>query len=312
MFVNHHLKMMGTLIDIQIDSSRANQQLATVCQLFEEYNKRFSANDETSELMEINQVAGKKPVLVHPDLYELIKIGKEHSLAVPSNLNIAIGPLVQSWRIGFPDASLPNPSLIKDKLSLTSCQNILLDDKKQTVYLEKKGMKLDLGALAKGYIADKIMGFLIKDGIQSALLNLGGNVLVHGENTKRKDKHFYVGIQEPGKKRGDHLGVLKVQNQSVVTSGIYERQFKLADQTYHHIFDRQTGYSIKTDMASLTIVADTSLDCEIWTSRLFGLDTQTVYQFLNELPNIEGVIITKDKKALITQGLQKKFQFSYH
>ncbi|VTS28422.1 ApbE family protein [Streptococcus porcinus] len=311
MLVTKRVHMMGTVIDIQIESQKGPEQLKTVCNLLEIYKNRFSANDSDSELMAINQASGQRAVKVHPDLLELISIGKSQSLATPSNLNIAIGPLVQSWRIGFSDAKVPSESVIKKELALTNPHNICIDSDNKTVYLADKGMKIDLGALAKGYIADKIMTYLINDGIKSALLNLGGNVLVHGANPKRADGLFYIGIQHPQKSRGDNLGIVKIHNQSVVTSGIYERRLHVDGKDYHHIFDKHTGFPIATDMASLTIIADSSLDCEIWTTRLFGLNSLKVLNIINNQPNIEGIIVTKDQRLAISTGLKKSFTISY-
>lgn len=311
MFVTQQLKLMGTVIDIHIASNKAPQQLQTVISLLHAYNHRFSANDSTSELMAINRAAGVKPVRAHSDLLTLIQIGKSHSLAAPSNLNIAIGPLVQTWRIGFPDANLPSPELISQQLALTNPQNIRINQSNQTVFLTRSGMSLDLGALAKGYIADNIMAYLIEDGVEFALINLGGNVLVHGPNPKSPDKTFRIGIQEPGARRGKQLGLIKVNNHSVVTSGIYERQFTAKGKQYHHILDRQTGYPIETDMLSLTVMAPSSLDCEIWTTRLFGLDKATVISCLNSLKHIEGLVVTKDQKIWMSKGLRPYFQALY-
>lgn len=311
MFVTQQLKLMGTVIDIHIASNKAPQQLQTVISLLHAYNHRFSANDSTSELMAINRAAGVKPVRAHSDSLTLIQIGKSHSLAAPSNLNIAIGPLVQTWRIGFPDANLPSPELISQQLALTNPQNIRINQSNQTVFLTRSGMSLDLGALAKGYIADNIMAYLIEDGVEFALINLGGNVLVHGPNPKSPDKTFRIGIQEPGARRGKHLGLIKVNNHSVVTSGIYERQFTAKGKQYHHILDRQTGYPIETDMLSLTVMAPSSLDCEIWTARLFGLDKATVISCLNSLKHIEGLVVTKDQKIWMSKGLRPYFQALY-
>ncbi|EHI69593.1 FAD:protein FMN transferase [Streptococcus ictaluri] len=312
MLATDRIKLMGTVIDLQIISDKADTQLQMARELLITYKNRFSANDDDSELMAINHQAGVEPLIVHPDLFELIHIGKEHSLAQPSNLNIAIGPLVQTWRIGFPDANKPSQEIIRQKLALSQPRLIHLNSKTQSVFLEKEGMTVDLGALAKGYIADKIMAYLIQDGIDSALINLGGNVLVHGINPNRPDGFYYIGIQEPGQARGQNMAILKAHNQSVVTSGIYERYLTINNVDYHHIFDCQTGYPIETEMASLTIVAKSSLDCEIWTTRLFGLSLKKVYDTLNQLDGIEGIIITKDKQVLFSRGLEGKCQLLYH
>ncbi|AND79311.1 FAD:protein FMN transferase [Streptococcus pantholopis] len=311
MQVSHSLKMMGTQIDIQIDSPRAREQIIKVCQLLDIYNQRFSANDERSELMAVNRNAGIKPLIVHPELFELIALGKKHSTANPSNLNIALGPLVDLWHIGFSDARKPSAAEIQACLPLTSPKKILLNREKQSVFLTEKGMKIDLGALAKGYIADKIITYLAEDGIVSALINLGGNVLVHGQNSRRSDGSWHIGIQNPKQPRGSNLGIVTIKNKSVVTSGIYERHLKIGENDYHHIFDRRTGYPIETDMASLTIIARQSVDCEIWTTRLFGLPLIEVLQTINETSHIEGLAVTKDNRIFLSSGLKNRFQPLY-
>ncbi|WP_339361297.1 FAD:protein FMN transferase, partial [Streptococcus equi] len=187
----------------------------------------------------------------------------------------------------------------------------ILDQSLGSIFLKEKGMSIDLGALAKGYIADKLMAFLIKDGITAALINLGGNILVHGTNKQRHNGLFYVGIQQTNQKRGQHVGVIKVNNKSVVTSGIGERQLQIKDKTYHHLLDPHNGYPIKTNMASLTIVSQFSLDGELWSSRLFGLEHSFVLSQLNKLPEVEGIIITKDGQVTISDGLKGAFRLHY-
>lgn len=307
MISKKRIKMMGTIIDLQIEANKSPQLIQKTIQLLERYKNRFSANDDDSELAEINRLAGIKAVSVHPDLFELINLGYEHSLATPSNLNIAIGPLVQTWRIGFDDAKRPTQTQINEALAISDNKLIQLNHEKQTVFLTKKGMKIDLGALAKGYIADNIMDFLKAQDITSALINLGGNVLVYGPNPHRPNGTWGIGIQEPNQVRGQHLGILTVQNQSVVTSGIYERQMIVDGQVFHHIFDKETGYPINSDMASLTIVADKSVDCEIWTTRLFGLPAATAIMIIEQIDHIEGIVVTKDNRLAISSGLKSTF-----
>ncbi|WP_455679882.1 FAD:protein FMN transferase [Streptococcus sp.] len=308
MQLSHSIQMMGTTIDILIDSDIPKEHIAEVCRLLTLYKNRFSANDADSELMVINDNSSIAPVTVHPDLFDLIAIGKKHSLATPSNLNIAIGPLVQSWRIGFDDARVPSPQKIQKALALSKPENIILDATKQSVFLSQKGMKIDLGALAKGYIADKIMDYLKSEKVTSAMINLGGNVLVYGDNPRNDKGIWRIGIQNPQKPRGNHIGILTLKNQSVVTSGIYERRLKVGNKEYHHIFDQETGYPIETEMASLTIVSDLSVDCEIWTTRLFGLPVMQALATIQATPHIEGILITKDNRLALTNGLRSNFQ----
>ena len=206
------IRMMGTKIDLNV-TVRENPTfvLDAIVELLKKYEHRFSANSDTSELMTINKNAGIAPVVVHPELFELIQIGREHSLAKNSLLNIAIGPLIQTWRIGFDDAKVPADEDIQSLLAITNPQDITLDDTKKAVYLTKKGMKIDLGALAKGYIADRIIDYLGEINAQSALINLGGNLVTFGPQMKRDDLLWRIGIQNPIETRGQSQIILKYQ-----------------------------------------------------------------------------------------------------
>ena len=300
---SHSLRLMGASITLTIFHEDAQNLLLQSEQLLHLYKNRFSANDVDSELMEINLQAGKKAVQVHPELFELIELGKKHSIAANSHLNIAIGPLVQTWRIGFSDAKLPSEEEIQRLLKITDPEEIVLNDSNREVYLSKEGMRIDLGALAKGYIADKLKEFLIEQGVQSGIIDLGGNILTIGENPTFH-RPWRIGIQNPALDRGEHVAVIEVSDASVVTSGIYERQLVVDGKTYHHIFDRTTGYPMETELASITIVAKKSVDCEIWTTRLFGQNPYDIIEEIEQQPGLEAFVITKNQKMMYTSGIQ--------
>ena len=284
----------------------AEQLLNEVFDLLHIYNRRFSANDANSELMQVNHAAGKHPILVHPELFKLIQIGKEQSLLPASHLNIAIGPLVQTWRIGFTDARIPNKTEIAHALALTDPQLIELDPLNCTVFLAKEGMKIDLGCLAKGYIADKIANYLKSQHVTSALINLGGNIKTIGTNLLA-GRPWQIGIQDPQQPRGTNLAVLPIRNQSVVTSGTYERKLQVNGQSYHHILDRDTGYPVDTQLASITIISDNSLDGEIWTTRLYGEKPRQLLASVEQEKDIEALIVTTDNRVYYSSGISPEF-----
>lgn len=296
---------MGTVIDLLIVHDSADDLLTEIIKRLERYEQRFSANSSDSELMTINKQAGIQPVSVHPELYELIKIGVIHSCAPDSNLNIAMGPLVQAWRIGFNDARVPSDDEIQKLLQITNPENIILNDKEQSVFLKQKGMLIDLGALAKGYIADLLIEYLKSMKVSSALINLGGNIVGLGPSRQLDKAYWNIGIQNPLLPRNQYMATLKIANQSVVTSGIYERSLSSDGKTYHHILDSHTGYPLTTDIASFTIQSDQSVDGEIWTTRLYGKTAQDVIEQLNQLDGIEGLLIKKDGTILYSNGLKK-------
>ena len=298
------LKLMGSHIDILIfDSIDAESILDDAVEMLKMYEHRFSANDDSSELMVINHNAGIKAVEVHPDLFDLIKIGKVHSCSPNSFLNIAIGPIVQTWRIGFSDVKVPTKQEIDDLLEITDPNQIILDEEKQSVFLAKKGMAINLGALAKGYIADLMIDYMKKRGVDSGLINLGGNVLAFGDAKHNPDLMWRIGIQNPVESRGNHLFTIGIKNQSVVTSGIYERKHTENGKTYHHILNPKTGYPVETNVAGLSIISTASVDGEIWTTRLFGKSVEDILDEVNNLPDIEAVVVTTEGKVYYTSGV---------
>ena len=167
-------------------------------------------------------------------------------------------------------------------------------------------MAIDLGALAKGYFADQILAYFISEGVLSAIIDLGGNVLTYGEAPHHGDGYWRIGIQHPTQPRGNFVLALKSKNESVVTSGIYERTFTKDGKTYHHIFDSQTGYPLETDIASITVVSDRSVDGEIWTTRLFAQKPEQVIPALNEQDGLSGIVITKDGRLFFSKSLSSR------
>lgn len=138
----------------------------------------------------------------------------------------------------------------------------------------------------------------------SALINLGGNVMTYGISPNQKDGYWRIGIQHPFLPRGNYIAVLKAFNQSVVTSGVYERTFTMNNKTYHHILDSTTGYPIQTKIAGLTIVSNKSVDGEIWTSRLFGQSPSQIIHTLNQIQDVAGIVVTKDGELYYSESLR--------
>lgn len=309
--IAHHRRfsLMGTVITISLYHEQGEKLLDQAYHLLHHYKQRFSANDNDSELMAINHAAGRTAVPVHPELYNLIKQGKAHSCAAGSQLNIAIGALVQHWRIGFKEAKVPKPEEIDQLLPLCQPEDIILDDKEQSVYLAKTGMQLDLGAIAKGYIADQLLIFFKANGARAGLINLGGTIVTFGPALHHDDGLWRVGIRQPDKPLHYNALVLTVRDCAIVTSGIYERRLIDKDHTYHHLLDPQTGYPITSQMASLTILADNSLSGDIWSSRLFGKSHQTILKEIERQSNKTMITIDTNNHCWLSPSLKTKIVF---
>lgn len=299
------LNLMGTFIEMYVRHPEYEALLSLAESRLHDYEKRFSAHNSQSRLGRLQQMAGIAAVRVEQDLFELIKIGKYYSQKPDLFLNIAIGPLTRLWHIGFDDQKRPTQKEIDHILPLIDPSAIILDEQQSSVYLSKEKMSLDLGAIAKGYFADLIMQEWKQAGVTAAYINLGGNVLVDGPALHAKDFNWRVGLQNPFKPRGNTLLTLKIHNQSVVTSGIYERNYQLGQKNYHHIFNSQTGYPVDSEIVSITVIANQSLTCELWTTLLFGLSAKEAIAQLNQLSAVEGIVITKDQKIFYTANLTR-------
>ncbi len=296
--------MMGTFIDLVVHHERGEALIKECYLQLQEFTQRFTVNQAQSELMRVNNHAGIRPVRVKPDLYALIKKSKAISVDPQNPFNVAIGPLVKTWHIGFKDAKLPTDAELVEKLQLVDPSNIILDDDYQSVYLSQTGMQIDLGAIAKGYFADRIKDFLTANGVEHGFINLGGNVLTIGYSPENASQTWNVGIQNPlAASRGDICRVVPLRGYSMVTSGINERYFEYNGQRYHHLLDGQTGKPISTNIASVTIISKLSVDGEIWSTAGFLSSIDEALSYLNRQAGIEAVLISNQGDVVITDGL---------
>ncbi|GAB6092348.1 FAD:protein FMN transferase [Furfurilactobacillus curtus] len=292
---------LGTNVQLSIFGANQRQWLTKAHELVINYEDQLTVNRNTSEVMAINQAAGKYPIQVSDSTYRLIELGVKASLE-KSGFNIAIGPLVKSWQIGFADAHRPSPTDIDAALALIDPQKIHLDAGNRTVYLSQVGMKLDLGAIAKGYIADRIKDLWMAVGISAGLINLGGNLLFVGASPHTTDRAWRIGVQNPWASRGEPLATVNLPACSAVTSGIYERHLTVGQHDYHHILDSQTGYPFETDLAGVTVFSRHSIIGEVESTRLFFAG-KAPQNWLQEHPDCLGAIFVNQQHQVEIVGL---------
>ena len=296
---------LGTTINLTLFGSAHKKYLDDAYALIKHYEKLLTVNQAHSEVMAINQAAGQKPVQVSLATFNLIKKAWQVSCQ-NQGFNVAIGPLVKLWKIGFTGANLPKKTEISDKLPLVDAHNIELDEKNLSVFLTKKGMQLDLGGIAKGFIADRILDLWHALGLESGIIDLGGNLLLMGKQPVHADRLWRIGIQDPNDMRGQAIAFVKMPACSIVTSGIYERRFEYQGHFYHHILDSLSGYPKENDLASVTVFSKYSLDGEIQTTNLF-FNGHPKKDWTS--PELYGAIfVTKDQKIWLS-GFKKENVF---
>ena len=179
-------------------------------------------------------------------------------------------------------------------------ENIIIRD--NTVKLADPQAGIDLGAIAKGYIADRIKDYLEEEGVRHAMINLGGNVLAMGSKLDGSD--YNIGIQKPFDETGEPITSVKISDKSVVTSGIYQRYFKADGKIYHHILDPNTGYPCENNLYSVTILTDSSLTADALSTTCFLLGYDRGMKLINQLDNVDAVFITNDNQIHYSKNFQ--------
>ena len=237
---------LGTNIVLTAFGSAEQRDLDDAYALIARYEDILTVNRDHSELMAVNQAAGQHPVQVSHASYHLAK--KAIAISLEDNgFDALIGPLVKLWHIGFDDAHVPSEEEIQERLKLIDPHDVELNDRDMTIFLKKPGMEIDLGAIAKGYIADRIRDLWRSRDLRAGIIDLGGNILMHGTAPKHQDGLWRIGVQDPSAKRGQSILVATLPECSAVTSGIYERHLEENGQDYHHIIDPATGHPRKTE-----------------------------------------------------------------
>ncbi len=264
--VGHH-HALGTSIVLQILVPK-DDIIQKSFELIDHYEDLLTVNRDVSEVMNVNHAAGKHAVQVSSGTYSLIKLAVEESRK-NYGFNALIGPVVKLWHIGFKGAHVPTDDQIKEKMKLIDPMNVELNDQDQTVFLTKKNMELDLGGIAKGWIADRIRDLWLAYGVSAGIINLGGNILLVGDSPKRTNGKWTIGVQDPKETRGDNITTVMVPKCSAVTSGTYERYLVVDGKKYHHLIDPRTGYPVETSLAGVTTFTKDSVEAELECKRLF-------------------------------------------
>ncbi len=291
---------LDTFITISIYDSKDTailDECFTICNVYE---KQLSRTIADSDIGKINASNGL-PVQVSAETIDLLQKGIDYGNLSQGLFDITIAPASSLWDFTSGHPVLPKDSAIQEALPLISYRDILLDTEAHTVTLKNAGSAIDLGGIAKGYIADRIKDYLIKEGITSAIIDLGGNILTIG--LKPDQSKFLIGIKEPFSETGDVLTGVYVRNKSVVTSGTYQRCFWINDVLYHHILNPKTGYPADTGLNSVTIISDGSADGDALSTICLLLGLQDGLSLIESLPDVEAVFITDHNELFYSSGM---------
>ncbi len=241
------------------DSVIANKQARACFKLVDSLNHIFSNYDSSSELTRINNNAGIVKNIATPLMWELITQSKEAYIKSKGAYNIAMGPLTQLWRTARRLKQFPTQVQIKNSLLLCDFNKIQLNNEDHSIYLSAKGMQLDFGGIGKGYIAQKVVDYLKKEGVTASLVDAGGDI-VFGDAPPDK-KGWIVGVNQPEKANDLLPEKLQLHNLSVATSGDVYQFIEHNGKKYSHIINPLTGYGV-TSLRNVTVIANNGADAD--------------------------------------------------
>ncbi|MCI8996847.1 MAG: FAD:protein FMN transferase [Lachnospiraceae bacterium] len=317
---------LNTVVTVTIYDSQDQALLDGCMELCKRYEAIFSRTLEDSELSLLNAQAALpenagKPLPLSGELAALTAAGLSYSQLSQGAFDLTIAPLSSLWDFTAPEPVIPEAFALETARPLVDYRKISLsmqqlstekspseashDASEQASFItfQEPGMALDLGAIAKGYIADRMKEYLLSQGVKSAIIDLGGNILCVGE--KPDGSPFKVGIQKPFADRSQLIAYVNIRDLSVVSSGIYERCFTLDGQFYHHLLDPHTGYPYENHLVSVTIICPDSVDGDGLSTSCFALGLEKGLELLNSLDQVHGIFITDNDEIYYTDGFSE-------
>ena len=260
------------------------------------YEKLLSRTIEGSDVWRINHAKGE-PVEVSEDTAAILRCAAWISEKSGGAFDISIAPASTLWDFTSGEAVLPDAEALAGAAAQIDYTQVRLEGNTVTL---PEGMMIDLSGIAKGYIADRVKTYLEERGIEHAILSFGGNIVAIGKKPDGTD--WKVGIQDIDKPTGEYMLVAANRGGSTVTSGIYERGFDLDGVHYHHLLNPKTGWPEQNELASVTILSDSSMEGDALATAAFILGTEKGLELINSLEGIEAVFIARDRGVTYSSG----------
>lgn len=293
---------MDTYMEVDAYGDNGEKAVAKAEKEVNKLDSILSTGKSTSEISKLNK---NKKQVVSADTMSLIKESVKISKETNSAFNPTIYPLMELWGFTTKNYYVPKDNEIKTLLNHMDIDNIKIDERKNEVSFKDSNMKIDLGAIAKGYTSSKIIDIFKENNIKSGMVTLGGNVQVLG---KKPDGSLWkVGIQNPIGE-DEYLGVLQTSDKAVITSGGYERNFTKNGKTYHHILDPSNGYPANNGLTSVTIISSDGTLADALSTSLFVMGKDKAIDFYKKSNyDFDFILYTSDNKLIISDGIKDIF-----
>ena len=307
-------EVFGTVVSVTLYDTKSeealSQDMEDIFAVLRNYEKIFSATDPDSELSRVNASAYENPQPVSEELYALIGTGLSYGERTDGAFDIAIGGLVTAWGIGTEHPRVPEEDVLERYRGQKLYQKIVLDPRAGTVQFLDPRVSIDLGAIAKGYIADQLRLMIQEEcGISSAMVSLGGNIWAigyargsgSGADKDAGGADWNIGIADPFAP-SEILGSFSVTDASVVTSGVYERNFTEDGVTYHHILDPATACPGDSGLVSVTVLSESSMDADALSTSIFLLGKEAGLTLAKETGNAAVLLVESDGTITVSEN----------
>lgn len=295
---------MNTYMVIRADGENAETALAEAEETIRAIERELEVRvlTPTGTVSQLNAANGAA-VSASPELIGLLQTALSANAETGGAFDITLYPLSELWDFTG-TGHVPTAEELAEAMQLTGSEKVIVDTSVGTVRLTG-GAQIDLGAIAKGYTADRVAADMKAAGIGSALLNLGGNVLAIGN--RADGESWRVAVADP-KNTENVVGVLSVTDKAIVTSGTYERYFREGAMRYHHLLDPQTGKPARTGLESVTVVCDSAQRADILSTALFVMGEEKALEFWKQDGGFEMILIREDKTIVVTEPLRVQFE----
>ncbi len=292
------IEIMGTFATITVYSKDKNIAKEAIEKAFNEIkriDKIMSIYKNTSPIYKLNKDG--EIYNVSNDIIFVIKKALKYGDLTEGAFDISVQPILELYKHTFKDLNRsPTEDEIKDTLKLVNYNNVIIQYK--SIKLKKRGMKITLGGIAKGYAIDKAIEVLKENNIKHALVNIGGDMRAIGNKGK---ENWQIALQNP-RNRKEYITIIRINNKSVCTSGDYERYFD-ASKKFHHIINPKTGHSAD-ELISVTIITNKAIDCDALATSVFVLGKVKGLELVERLENVEALIITNNRNIIKSSGFQ--------
>ena len=299
---------MGTLVSITVVASNKEIAQAAATAGFAEIRRLeelLSTWISTSELSRVNTSAGVMPVSVSPETMTVVQGAIRIAEMTDGGFNIAIGPAIEAWSV-IDGQRIPTESELDALRPLVDLQAVHADARKQTIFLEKAGMRIDVGGIGKGYAADQAVEALRRAGASAGVVALSGDIKTFGQLPG--GKKFPVGIQHP-RKEGEVLAFIDLENEAISTAGDYERYFERDGVRYHHILDPKTLQPARR-CQSVTVIAREGMLADGLDTGIFVMGVESGMRLVEAVPGVEAIIVDHEGVVHVSSGLRDRIRKS--